>query len=306
MSGVSECPVLAPTGLAEYDAFHNCLLFVFGTLGNGCVLWCVRQCPKTPLPLKLMLASIYLPVAIICFFSTLPLVVFVIAKYKLCWEINSVIWHSTNISVMVYSAMAQVEIFSITAMATFRVFAVWSSTKFELTMDQLKWILPSLWLSSILESQIVIGIDVYEVVDIPMLLSVIYYLPTVMLPLLYTLACYIAVFIKMRQHQQELNSMAASITSSVSAQASRLVLMVFISNFMFGLPHAVFHVIPNPSIEVSFIVHIIYSIHFIVDPVVFFVFSENYRKVLWGQLKCLSISGTKCSSTENSTKESNI
>lgn len=64
-------------------------------------------------------------------------------------------------------------------------------------------------------------------------------------------------------------------------QATRAMLAVFISNLVFSLPHSIYHLMGRLPHYYSVIFHILFSAHFVVDPLVFiFVNLHHRRRVL--------------------------
>lgn len=64
-------------------------------------------------------------------------------------------------------------------------------------------------------------------------------------------------------------------------QATRAMLAVFISNLVFSLPHSIYHLMGKLPHYYSVIFHILFSAHFVVDPLVFiFVNLHHRRRVL--------------------------
>lgn len=66
--------------------------------------------------------------------------------------------------------------------------------------------------------------------------------------------------------------------SRVVNNATRAMIAVFVSNLIFGLPHSIYHLIPHPPPSYDIIFHVLFSTHFVIDPLVFIYFNHSYRR----------------------------
>ncbi|KAK8739193.1 hypothetical protein OTU49_003523, partial [Cherax quadricarinatus] len=67
-------------------------------------------------------------------------------------------------------------------------------------------------------------------------------------------------------------------TSNVHrVDATRSMLAVCITNLLLSFPHSVFHLLEDPSFNLDATFHILFSTHFIVDPIVFVGFNQSFR-----------------------------
>lgn len=90
----------------------------------------------------------------------------------------------------------------------------------------------------------------------------------------------------MRRNRQRL-AVSESRTNNVGTldQATRAMLAVFISNLVFGFPHAIYHVILQPSHTFGLTFHMLFHTHFVVDPLVFIWYNNNYRQRVWERIQ---------------------
>lgn len=89
----------------------------------------------------------------------------------------------------------------------------------------------------------------------------------------------------MFQIQRNKRRLAASQQQGKSAttmdQATRAMLAVFVSNLVFGLPHSIYHLMGKQPYYMHVIFHVLFSTHFVVDPLVFVFFNlHNRRRVI--------------------------
>lgn len=83
----------------------------------------------------------------------------------------------------------------------------------------------------------------------------------------------------MRRNRQRLAALeSGTSTSRTLDQATRAMVAVFISNLVFGLPHAIYHMRTTFSFLLELSFHMIFYTHFVVDPVVFIWFNNNHRQ----------------------------
>lgn len=83
------------------------------------------------------------------------------------------------------------------------------------------------------------------------------------------------------QIQQNKRRLAASQCQARNAtimdQATRAMLAVFISNLIFGIPHSIHHLMGKQPHYMKVIFHVLFSTHFMVDPLAFVWFNSGYR-----------------------------
>ena len=84
--------------------------------------------------------------------------------------------------------------------------------------------------------------------------------------------------LQMRRNRQRLAvSESRTSTSGTLDQATRAMIAVFISNLVFGFPHAVYHLVGFTRIS-ELVFHMLFYTHFVVDPLVFVWYNSNYRQ----------------------------
>lgn len=66
--------------------------------------------------------------------------------------------------------------------------------------------------------------------------------------------------------------------TSVVDQATQAISAVFVMNLILSLPHGIFHLLENPSHTSDIVLHSIFFMHFVGDPLLFLWFNTNYRK----------------------------
>lgn len=68
-------------------------------------------------------------------------------------------------------------------------------------------------------------------------------------------------------------------------QATQATLAVYISNLVFGVPHAIFHLMDKQSLYLYVIFHVIYSTHFLVDPLAYMWFNAGCREKILSSVR---------------------
>lgn len=71
-------------------------------------------------------------------------------------------------------------------------------------------------------------------------------------------------------------------------QATRAMLAVFISNLIFGLPHSIYHLMGRQPYYMHVIFHVIFSTHFVVDPLAFVWLNSGYRRNFFSRVKSVT------------------
>lgn len=69
----------------------------------------------------------------------------------------------------------------------------------------------------------------------------------------------------------------SGITTTMN-QATRAMLVVFISNLLFGLPHSVYHLMGKQPQYLDVILHVIFYTHFVVDPLAYMWFNSGCER----------------------------
>lgn len=67
--------------------------------------------------------------------------------------------------------------------------------------------------------------------------------------------------------------------------ATRAMLAVFISNLIFGIPHSIHHLMGKQPHYMKVIFHVLFSTHFMVDPLAFVWFNSGYRRRVAAKIK---------------------
>lgn len=68
-------------------------------------------------------------------------------------------------------------------------------------------------------------------------------------------------------------------------QATRAIFAVFVSNLVFGLPHAIFHLVGSLSDVAFVVVHMSFFTHFVLDPLVFIWYNRGHRERVTQRVK---------------------
>lgn len=80
-----------------------------------------------------------------------------------------------------------------------------------------------------------------------------------------------------RQHQGR--------AGGVVTQATRAIFAVFVSNLVFGLPHAIFHLVGSLSDVAFVVIHMSFFTHFVLDPLVFIWYNRGHRERVTQRVK---------------------
>ncbi|XP_050693415.1 uncharacterized protein LOC126984064 isoform X2 [Eriocheir sinensis] len=271
--------VVTPTPLLWLAVVHNICIAIFGILGNAVALWCVASCTKTRRPVKVLLMSVFVPVLVICVGSR-PLVVEIALGLINC-DAHRISLTATIAHLFAYSIMAQSELAFIAVIAVVRVAAVWTTGKSDLKMRVAVTLVLSVIAYSLITGIVIFGAVVTKRVEGKTrdALSFLYFFLATLLPVLVTFASYALMIIAVQRNKRRL---AATLqqprAGAVMDQATRAMLAVFISNLVFSLPHSIYHLMGTLPHYYSVIFHILFSAHFVVDPLVFIFANLHHRR----------------------------
>nr|XP_045599436.1 uncharacterized protein LOC123758789 [Procambarus clarkii] len=282
---------------------HCCIVIVLGSLGNGVALWCVVRCPNTMPAMKVLLCSVFAPLLVICL-VTRPAVAHIITAIITCNPANFFTKFRV-VTTLVYSSLAGLELVAIAAVAFFRMLAVCGRGRHSMSTTVAVVIVVSMSVYSVVTSVGLLGSVVLRWVWEPYLkrvIFIVYFFFITMLPILVTGASYAYIIFTVQENKRRLARSQQSClrVHNLVDQATRAMLAVFISNLLFGLPHAVYHLLHEPSFTLNVVIHIIFSTHFVVDPVVFVWYNQSYRRRV-GELACSGLTWMmQCCTTRNS------
>ncbi|KAK8403657.1 hypothetical protein O3P69_000034 [Scylla paramamosain] len=269
-----------PIGLVTAAAVHIYLVVVLGTLCNGVAIWCVVTCKKTRTAVKVLLCSVFVPLLLICLVTRTMRSEVILALLYCDAERTTSIYRV--VTALLYSFLAQMELACIAALAITRTVAVWSTKRHAIKLRVAVTVVISILIYSFFTGVGILGLVFLDYVrsePLKNFLIIVYFFINVMLPFFVTSIAYALMLFTMRRNKQRLATLESrSSTSGTLDQATRAMIAVFISNLVFGLPHAVYHIRTTFShtLELSF--HMLFYTHFVVDPVVFIWFNNNHRQ----------------------------
>lgn len=262
----------APAALLWFALVHCYCVFVIGTLGNALALWCVGTCTKTRRPVKVLLFSVFLPALLVCLVTRPGVAETQIALLTLNpHRISDTV---IIINTAVYSSLASAELFSIAAVAVVRAVSVLSPHVRTLEMRGASLLVTATCLYSGVSG---VGLTVLMGMSYMLLVIILFFINTT-LPAVITAIAYILMIVAIQRNKRRLaaSQQQAKSVSSMD-QATRAMLAVFLSNLVFGVPHTIYHLMGKQPLFIGIIFHVLFSTHFMVDPLVFVWFNNNYR-----------------------------
>lgn len=262
-----------PAALLWFAVVHCYCVCVIGTLGNALALWCVGTCAKTQRPVKVLLFSVFLPALLVCL-VTRPVVAESLISV-LTGNRERISLMIIHINSAVYSSLASAELISIAAVAVVRVVSVLYPHVRTLEKRGASLLVTAICLYSGASG---VGLEMLMMNELLMLLVIILFFINTTLPVVITAIAYILMIVAIQRNKRRLAASQQQAKSASSMdQATRAMLAVFLSNLVFGVPHTIYHLMGKLPRYIGVIFHVLYSTHFIVDPLVFVWFNNNYR-----------------------------
>ncbi|XP_045599438.1 uncharacterized protein [Procambarus clarkii] len=248
--------------------------------GNGVAVWCVVKCPKTKPAAKVLLCSVFVPILVLCLVSK-PALAEMLMAILTCDE-NRTPKTFRVVTSLLYSGLAQMELLSISALSVVRAVAVRSARRHILKLKTALLLVVIITFCSLLMAVGLLGsltLGYLEGHQVRRGTSLLYFFLKTMLPFLITAVSYsFMMLVIYRNKRQMARSEQPTRGHSAVDQATCAMLAVFISNLLFGLPHAIFHLLDKPSHTADIIFHVLFYTHFIADPVVFVWCNRSYRR----------------------------
>ncbi|XP_071546693.1 uncharacterized protein [Panulirus ornatus] len=290
--------------LIKFAIFHCCTVFVVGAIGNGVTLWCIATCTRLQRAVKVLLASVFLPLLLICLVSgpiTSQVLTAVLANDPYRFSRTFEIVHS-----LFYSALAQMVHVYIAAVSLFRAVAVWSPHRQAVKLRVAVAVVTCIFIYSVLVTVGMLGsmyLGYVQERSLKRTVTVLYFFLNTMMPILVTITCYGTMMFVVRRNKRRLaNSQHSVKAHSACDEATRAMLAVFLSTLILGFPHSVYHMIEDPPMIYDIIFHILFSTHFALDPLVFVWFNRNYRKRTVEKMRLGLAWITRCSSSSPTPK----
>ncbi|XP_045118289.1 uncharacterized protein LOC123508583 [Portunus trituberculatus] len=259
-------------------------VLVFGTLGNALALWCVGTCAKTRRPVKVMLFSVFLPALVVCL-VTRPVIGEIRIALLTC-DPQRISVTVVQINMVVYNILAQIELTTIAAVAVVRAVSVWAPQRQALGLRGTVALVTAICVYSTLTGLGVLVMVVTDEMDhLRILVTVLFFINTT-LPALITAAAYILMIYKIQRNKRRLAaSQQQGRETTTMDQATRAMLAVFISNMVFGLPHSIYHLMGRQPHFMNILFHVLFSTHFVMDPLAFVWFNSCYRRRVFSRMK---------------------
>ncbi|KAG0727246.1 hypothetical protein GWK47_035042 [Chionoecetes opilio] len=272
---------------------HCYCVMVLGTLGNALALWCVGTCAKTRGTVKALLVSVFLPALLVCL-ATRPIIVETRYALLTC-DSHRVSVMALRINMTLYNILAQTELASIAVVAVIRVVSVWAPQTQTLGLRWTVGLVTAIWMYSILTGLGMMGLVMTGEVDRSWsIITALYFLNTT-LPALITAAAYIVIIVIMRRNKRRLadsQQQRRPRGTTMDQQVTLAMQAVFLSNMVFGLPHSVYHLMGKQPYYLYIIFHILFSTHFVMDPLAFVWFNRCYRRRVLSRMKNMNRSMT--------------
>ncbi|XP_053628604.1 rhodopsin-like isoform X2 [Cherax quadricarinatus] len=221
------------------------------------------------------MCSMFVPLLVLCLL-TRPAVAHTFNAILTCDDVsfNSSIRPVVGI---IYLILAQMEQISIAAVSFLRMMATWSPLRHSVGLKRAVAVVVSITLYCIVTT---LGLIVPKELGYLKPRHVWWGIRTlfvfnIMVPILVTIACYALMIYTMYRNYRRLSVFQH--TNSRNVEATRSMLAVFISNLLLGFPYPVFYLQGKKSFTMNVIFRILFSSHFIVDPVVFVWFNRSFR-----------------------------
>lgn len=264
--------------LLVYGVVHNYIVFFLGTFANSVVLWCISRCTKTNMAMKLLMMSVFASLLVICLI-TRPVMAERLIGNLYCDPTRPDMKVLLAFALL-YSFCAQFELAAIAVVAVCRTAAVWASNAYVLRLRVAVGAVVGIFIYSFLTAVFLLGALMVGYFKDPATEDVIngvYFFLNTLVPIATTMSCYVAMIIAMRRNGRRMAKVQSS-HSRIVNNATRGMIAVFASNLLFGVPHSVYHMLPRPPQSYGIIFHVLFSTHFVVDPIVFMYFNHSYRR----------------------------
>ncbi|XP_042206604.1 uncharacterized protein LOC121855614 isoform X2 [Homarus americanus] len=256
--------------------------------GNVVAVWCVVTCNKIHPPVKLVLSSVFVTTFLMCL-VVMPFAAQVSLSKLLCEPSRIPLAVSMSFGLL-YTTLAEMELFYISAVAFLRAVAVWSPHRRSIGMKMAVGIVVSVFLYSITTTLGLLGPIwmrfVKEKSTAGMVVGLVYTFLHTLLPVLLTMACYCSMMLAVCRNKRRLAAHSQHSTNSVRVidEATRAMMAVFVTNLLLALPHSVFHLFYDLPFTTYVIIHVLFFSHFLVDPMVFIWFNGGHRQRVWGKV----------------------
>nr|XP_053646226.1 uncharacterized protein LOC128698145 [Cherax quadricarinatus] len=226
--------------------------------------------------MKVLLSSVFVPLLLLCLVIR-PAEAQTLRAILTC-DVVTFKSPLRKVTIIVYCTLARMELIAIAAVSFFRMMALWSPHRRMLSLKAAAAVVVFMKFYSVLGTLVMMIPRILGYQRHPLVRSmrVLTFFISTMMPVLVTLACYaVMIFAMYRNQRRRANNQFAS--NVHQTEATRSMLAVFVSNLLLSFPHSVFHLLEKPSFTLYVIIHIIFSTHFVVDPVVFVWFSRSFR-----------------------------
>ncbi|XP_050731456.1 uncharacterized protein LOC127006019 [Eriocheir sinensis] len=302
-----------PDAVLQFYVFYCCAVFIVGTICSLVALWCVVSCPRTMLPVKVILCALFSTTLLMCLLM-MPFMAH-LSLHKL-WCDREISTSVLIVFIPGYVALNVMELFYIFVMALLRALAVWAPQRGGLSLRTAVVVVVGIGLYNL--SINMVGAAFWKQISseytgkvMLMVSNVLHYF----LPMLLTLACYLSIIVTVKRNKRKLaaNQHAAEVTSlrrnkcnndasehttamtplrhsrcnpaakhhaaTAMDEATRAMLAVFLSNFFFSLPNSIYNIwYFNHKFFSYVIMTSFFFTHLFVDPMVFVCFNQHHRR----------------------------
>lgn len=271
---------LDPT-LLWMGLIHCYCVVVFGTLGNALVLWCVKKCKTTGQPMKVLLFGVFLSSFVMCV-GILP---FTAGEYRAvlltCNEER--MSESTYKSAWtVFLFLTLIKLSNIAAIALVRVVVIWAPQRPKLGAFGAV-LVSGATLAYAGATGLTIGnkFETAKSLVQPLTAKSIKdtYFLAMAVPVLITAVAYLYMIYTIHQNGHHLTAhQEPEGDIAIMDPTTLAMLAVFISNLLFRIPSAVFHLTNYQPVYQSEIFQVILTTHFVVDPLAYMWFNISCRR----------------------------
>ncbi|XP_063593202.1 uncharacterized protein LOC134770257 [Penaeus indicus] len=257
--------------LLVYSAVHTYIVLLVGTFTNGVALWSIVTCKKTRTSMKILLVPVFLSPLVnnlVC----RPMEAELILGLTVCNK-NQLSNQAKTAYFFIYVFLTYLEFMVIAAVSVFRAAAVWASNAYDLSKGLAKTVVVGITIYTLLVPTIA-----FFVISEPRIRAIILIINCI-IPILTTMACYIAMIFAVRRNRQRLTEVQSRSSQKIIDNATRAMIAVFVSNLVFGLPFCISQLLRRniPRMFLNFI-YVIYNTHLMVDPLVFIFFNYSHRR----------------------------
>lgn len=262
-------------------------VIIFGILGNATALWCVATCPKTQRPVKVLLFSVFLPIMLFCM-VTGPVYVEFLSALLTC-DPDRIAKKIVGIFGILGVILVRIEQPSIAAISAVRAAAVWAPHRPKLGIKGAVGLVVVTCIYAVLTTLVpaTYGFmkkkgDEQSVSPVAIIVFVV-----ITLPLLITIVSYILMMFVIQRNKRRLvaSQQQARMTTTMD-QVTQAMLAVFISNMVFCLPFYAYRLMNDKQpMYMKLIFEIIFSLHFIADPLMYIWFNSGCREKVFSSLR---------------------